>query len=73
MNGKPDRLLSAKEVCAIWGIRQWTLHRQLKAGTARVKPCGYVGKRLRWRESEVDHDIRTSSVANDFRRFILRS
>ena len=65
-----DRLLTRAEVCKRWGIHRTTLHRQLKAGTVRVRPAGYVGKRLRWRESDVERDMATASVAADIRKVL---
>lgn len=67
---KADRFLSRNEVCALWGINRKTLYNQLKNGTVRVKPAGIVGKRLRWRESDVQRDIATSSIAADTRRML---
>lgn len=65
-----DRFLSRTEVCALWGINRKTLYNQLKNGTVRVVPAGYVGKRLRWRESDIMRDIATSSIAYDTRRML---
>lgn len=65
---KGDRLLSITEVCERWGISRWTLADQLKNGTVRVRPAALVGKRLRWRESDVERDIATASISGDIQR-----
>lgn len=67
-----DRFLSRKEVCERWGINRKTLYNQLKDGSVRVRPAGLVGKRLRWRESDIQRDIATSSVLADTRRELRR-
>lgn len=53
-----DRLLTREEVCMRWRISISTLYRQLRDGTVRVYPACRIGKRYRWRESDIDNDIK---------------
>ena len=57
-----DRLLTTSQVAAKWGMSVRTLKRHLKNGTIRVQPCTRIGQRYRWRESDIDTDIRRATL-----------
>jgi excisionase family DNA binding protein len=59
-----DKLLKASEVAQRWGISLRTLRRQVATKTIRVQPCTRIGRSYRWRESDVDADIRDASLGS---------
>ena len=57
-----DRFLTPRQVADRWGISIKTLQRQLANATIRVIPCTRMGRSYRWRESEIEQDIRRATL-----------